>query len=42
MRNGSVIIHDGKIVWSRVVDARRPNTPLQIEGFKEALNRLNN
>lgn len=41
MRNGIIIIHDGKIVWSRVVDARRPNTPLQIQGFKEALDRLN-
>mgnify|MGYP001574159512 FL=1 len=36
VRNGIVIVKDGKIVWSKVADARRPNAPHEIDAFVEA------
>ncbi|MBI4437420.1 hypothetical protein HY631_00520 [Candidatus Uhrbacteria bacterium] len=27
MKNGILIVHDGQLVWSAMVDARRPSTP---------------
>jgi len=40
--NGIVIVQDGKIVWSAMVDARRPNTPhTTLTAFGEAFDRYN-
>ncbi|MBI5794278.1 hypothetical protein HZA87_04335 [Candidatus Uhrbacteria bacterium] len=42
LRNGIVIVHDGKIVWSKMADVHRPNTPhLTGSDFDEAFDRYN-
>jgi hypothetical protein len=42
MHNGILIIRDGRIVWSRIASAQRPNAPHALDDFAHAFAHLLN